>query len=153
HFGYLYKTEDGITSSASGDPSGVIHGTFSYTDPTGLKVNYNYNAGSRFTPGYNYNKGRPSSVAAAPDSAPAPAAAKYHKISAPSSSRYREPEYQEEPQYYREPPQEQYVEPAPQYRSRSRSAYRDSADVYQERRNRPPSRGGNDLLDDVNYRG
>lgn len=47
-FGYLYKTEDGITSSARGDPSGKIQGKFSYTDPTGLKVNINYNAGSRF---------------------------------------------------------------------------------------------------------
>lgn len=25
----------------------MIHGTFSYTDPTGLRVNYNYNAGTR----------------------------------------------------------------------------------------------------------
>lgn len=61
----MYKTEDGIVSSARGDPSGVIHGTFSYTDPTGLKVNYNYNAGSRFTPGLNYHKGHASAAAPA----------------------------------------------------------------------------------------
>lgn len=47
-FGYLYQTEDGIVSSARGDPSGKIQGTFSYTDPTGLRVNINYNAGSRY---------------------------------------------------------------------------------------------------------
>lgn len=44
----MYQTEDGIVSSARGDPSGKIRGTFSYTDPTGLRVNINYNAGSRF---------------------------------------------------------------------------------------------------------
>ncbi|KAJ8962194.1 hypothetical protein NQ318_018161 [Aromia moschata] len=95
HFGYLYKTEDGIVSSARGDPSGVIHGTFSYTDPTGLKVNYNYNAGSRFTPGLGFKKGRVS------DAAPAPTASKYYKDQAPTSSRYREPEPNYDPQYYR----------------------------------------------------
>lgn len=46
-FGFLYRTEDGIAHAAKGDKNGVIHGRFSYTDPTGLKVNYNYNAGSQ----------------------------------------------------------------------------------------------------------
>nr|CAI5846727.1 unnamed protein product [Callosobruchus analis] len=46
----MYKTEDGILSVARGDPTGLIQGTFSYTDPTGLRVNYNYNAGNRKAP-------------------------------------------------------------------------------------------------------
>ncbi|XP_018320125.1 uncharacterized protein LOC108733446 [Agrilus planipennis] len=54
-FGFLYRTEDGIAHGARGDPNGQVHGRFTYTDPTGLKVNFNYNAGSRATPGYNYN--------------------------------------------------------------------------------------------------
>ncbi|XP_018567240.1 uncharacterized protein LOC108907891 [Anoplophora glabripennis] len=131
HFGYLYKTEDGIVSSARGDPSGVIHGTFSYTDPTGLRVNYNYNAGSRFTPGLNYHK-----PAAAPARAGVPA----------PKARYQEPDYEDDGQY-REQPEEQYVEPAPQYRPRGRTTYREPVDVYQERRSRPPP-GGNDLYED-----
>ncbi|KAJ8983260.1 hypothetical protein NQ317_015609 [Molorchus minor] len=87
YFGYLYKTEDGIVSSARGDPSGVIHGTFSYTDPTGLKVNYNYNAGSRGP-----------ATARAPA---APTAAKYYNSPAPARYRYTEPEPDYEGQYYR----------------------------------------------------
>lgn len=53
----MYRTEDGIQHAAKGNPDGVIQGRFTYTDPTGLKVNFNYNAGSRFTPGYTYNSG------------------------------------------------------------------------------------------------
>lgn len=59
-FGYLYQTEDGIVSSARGDPSGKIQGTFSYTDPTGLKVNINYNAGSRFDHRQNAQSASPT---------------------------------------------------------------------------------------------
>ncbi|KAF5305463.1 hypothetical protein FQA39_LY01554 [Lamprigera yunnana] len=55
-FGFLYRTEDGISHAAVGDPSGQVHGRFTYTDPTGLKVNFNYNAGSRTAPGYNYEQ-------------------------------------------------------------------------------------------------
>ncbi|KAK4881668.1 hypothetical protein RN001_004987 [Aquatica leii] len=45
-FGFLYRTEDGIAHAAVGNPSGQVQGRFTYTDPTGLKVNYNYNTGS-----------------------------------------------------------------------------------------------------------
>nr|AYA49891.1 cuticular protein 11 [Leptinotarsa decemlineata] len=145
-FGYHYKTEDGITSVARGDPSGVIHGTFSYTDPTGLKVNYNYNAGARNTP------------ASAPASGPAPARAaapapKYYNDPAPvPRGRASQPVYREEPQYYSEPSQDQYDEPVPQYRSRARPVYSEPEDAYQSRRGRPIARE-NDIYDDYNYRG
>ena len=114
-FGFLYRTEDGIAHAAKGDSNGVIHGRFSYTDPTGLKVNYNYNAGSRVAPGYS---------------------------EPPSSGQYQQPKAQQQqpkPQYqqpqprreeYREPPQydyeetPQYVEPEPQYVPRTRPSAR-----------------------------
>ncbi|KAJ8912797.1 hypothetical protein NQ315_002555 [Exocentrus adspersus] len=135
YFGYLYKTEDGIVSSARGEPNGVIHGTFSYTDPTGLRVNYNYNAGNRFTPGLNYHKGR--LPAAAPGAGRAAASS--------LKARYQDPDYEDDGQY-REQPEDDYVEPSPQYRPRARPSYREP-DVYQERRGRLPPRG-NELYDD-----
>ncbi|XP_048524983.1 uncharacterized protein LOC109532823 [Dendroctonus ponderosae] len=46
-FGFQYRTEDGISHSAQGDPTGYIQGSYSYKDPTGLKVNFNYFAGAR----------------------------------------------------------------------------------------------------------
>lgn len=46
-FGFLYRTQDGIAHAAKGDPGGAVHGRFTYTDPTGLKVNFNYNAGAQ----------------------------------------------------------------------------------------------------------
>ena len=55
-FGFLYRTEDGIAHAAKGEPGGVVHGRFTYTDPTGLKVNYNYNAGTGVTPKYKYDE-------------------------------------------------------------------------------------------------
>lgn len=55
-FGFLYRTEDGIAHAARGESDGQVHGRFTYTDPTGLKVNYNYNAGSKTAPGYKYNE-------------------------------------------------------------------------------------------------
>ncbi|KAK5650218.1 hypothetical protein RI129_001247 [Pyrocoelia pectoralis] len=60
-FGFLYRTEDGIAHAAVGERGGQVRGRFSYTDPTGLKVNYNYNTGSRTAPGLNYeqNQNRP----------------------------------------------------------------------------------------------
>ncbi|KAG5879555.1 hypothetical protein JTB14_016810 [Gonioctena quinquepunctata] len=139
-FGYHYKTEDGISSVARGDPNGVIHGTFSYTDPTGLKVNYNYNAGAGHAP------------ASAPSSAPAPAPRYYNNPAPAPRARARAPApvYREEPQYYSEPLQGQYEEPRQQYRARPQ--YSESADVYEQRRGRPIARN-NDIYDDYNYRG
>ncbi|XP_030753056.1 uncharacterized protein LOC115880071 [Sitophilus oryzae] len=49
-FGFAYRTEDGISHAAQGDPTGFIQGSYSYKDPTGLKVNFNYFAGSRNAP-------------------------------------------------------------------------------------------------------
>ncbi|XP_066254985.1 uncharacterized protein [Euwallacea similis] len=49
-FGFQYRTEDGISHAAQGDPSGFIQGAYSYKDPTGLKVNFNYFAGARNGP-------------------------------------------------------------------------------------------------------
>lgn len=46
-FGFKYRTEDGISHAAQGDPTGFIQGSYSYKDPTGLKVNFNYFAGAR----------------------------------------------------------------------------------------------------------
>lgn len=133
----------------------MIHGTFSYTDPTGLKVNYNYNAGSRVAPGYNYE--------------PIQAAPKYSNYQS-TLSRYTEPEpyyddnYQELPREPQPRPQPQpQPQPLPEYRPReaprsqyrgrprSRAQYREPVDVYSERRGRPIARE-NDLYDDYNYR-
>ncbi|GJQ81569.1 hypothetical protein Trydic_g9946 [Trypoxylus dichotomus] len=102
-FGFLYRTEDGIAHAAKGEPGGQVRGRFTYTDPTGLKVNFNYNAGSKTVPSYNYNE---------PLSA-------YEQKS--SNARNRQPQtLQYEDQYddgsYREQP-EQY-EFVPQRRSR-----------------------------------
>ncbi|KAB0800675.1 hypothetical protein PPYR_06414 [Photinus pyralis] len=58
-FGFLYRTEDGIAHAAVGEPGGQVHGRFTYTDPTGLKVNYNYNAGTKTAPGLNYEQNQP----------------------------------------------------------------------------------------------
>lgn len=55
-FGFLYRTEDGIAHGAKSEGDGIVSGRYSYTDPTGLKVNFNYNAGTRKAPGYNYNE-------------------------------------------------------------------------------------------------
>ncbi|RZB39843.1 Chitin bind 4 domain containing protein [Asbolus verrucosus] len=158
-FGFLYRTEDGIAHAAKGDSNGVIHGRFSYTDPTGLKVNYNYNAGSRVAPGYNY------------DDAPAPR---------PPQKQYQQPQKQyqqpqpareeyEEPEQYREPPVEyerpQYVQPQPKYVPRTRpparpqqrrtqvysAQYRESEENYQQqRRTRPAPRANNEVFDSYN---
>lgn len=37
-FGFLYRTQDGISHAAKGVPGGAVQGRFTYTDPTGLKV-------------------------------------------------------------------------------------------------------------------
>lgn len=58
-FGFQYKTEDGISHAAQGDPTGFIQGTYSYKDPTGLKVNFNYFAGNRATAQPQYNNPPP----------------------------------------------------------------------------------------------
>ncbi|KAL1505893.1 hypothetical protein ABEB36_005346 [Hypothenemus hampei] len=76
-FGFQYRTEDGISHAAQGDPNGFIQGTYSYKDPTGLKVNFNYFAGSR----HNSN------------SAP--------QQQDQVSSRYNAPQPYQEPQEYR----------------------------------------------------
>ncbi|XP_057662891.1 uncharacterized protein LOC130897921 [Diorhabda carinulata] len=146
-FGYLYKTEDGIVSSARGGPNGVIQGGFSYTDPTGLKVNINYNAGSRTSP----TAVEPSSKSA------------YSTPSVPVSSRYRSnlrttpSSMYNEPRYYNGPSQEydqyqeqEYLEQEPRYvpRPRAQPIYRTPQYTYQ-RRNRP---NNNEIYDDYNYR-
>lgn len=55
-FGFLYRTEDGIAHAAKSEGDGIIHGRYTYTDPTGFKLNFNYNAGTKVTPGYNYDQ-------------------------------------------------------------------------------------------------
>lgn len=55
-FGFLYRTEDGISHGAKSEGDGVVQGRYTYTDPTGLKVNFNYNAGTKRVPGYNYDE-------------------------------------------------------------------------------------------------
>lgn len=52
----MYRTEDGIAHAAKSEGDGIIHGRYTYTDPTGFKLNFNYNAGTKVTPGYNYNQ-------------------------------------------------------------------------------------------------
>ncbi|XP_072387245.1 uncharacterized protein [Diabrotica undecimpunctata] len=141
-FGYLYKTEDGITSSARGGPNGVIQGGFSYTDPTGLKVNINYNAGSRT---------RPSAVEPSQKQQSAP---KYYDNQSGSRSA---PVYRNQPQYYEQPSQgyqeyqePQYQQPQTRYRPRQPAYIRPQRieEVYQQRRNRPIN---NEIYDDYNY--
>lgn len=34
----------------------IIICRYTYSDPTGFKLNFNYNAGTKVTPGYNYNQ-------------------------------------------------------------------------------------------------
>ncbi|CAG9863446.1 unnamed protein product [Phyllotreta striolata] len=114
-FGYLYKTEDGIVSSARGGPNGAIQGGFSYTDPTGLKVNINYNAGSRASP----TAVEPSSRQRTPE------APRYYGNEANPPAPARAPVYRPrpQPQYYDDPAQDiQYeaVETNPRYISRPR---------------------------------
>lgn len=65
-FGFLYRTEDGIAHAAKSEGDGIVHGRYTYTDSTGFKLNFNYNAGTKVTPGYNYDQ-----QSAAPASAPA----------------------------------------------------------------------------------
>lgn len=96
-FGFLYRTEDGIAHGAIGDSSGIVHGRFTYTDPTGLKVNFNYNAGSRVSPGYDYNA-PPIPVASQPVySQPAPAAEPVYSSNAVSGSQPATPTYSSNP--------------------------------------------------------
>ncbi|KAI4458034.1 insect cuticle protein [Holotrichia oblita] len=115
-FGFLYRTEDGIAHAAQGEPGGQVRGRFTYTDPTGLKVNFNYNAGSKTAPGYNYNEPLSS----------------YEQNNYPqksSNERNRPPQAQYEDQYddgsYRAQESEQY-DYIPQRRSRPPSL-RDNA--------------------------
>lgn len=56
----MYRTEDGIAHAAKSEGDGIIHGRYTYTDPTGFKLNFNYNAGTKVTPGYNYNQAAPN---------------------------------------------------------------------------------------------
>ncbi|VEN45299.1 unnamed protein product [Callosobruchus maculatus] len=124
-FGYMYKTEDGILSVARGDPTGLIQGTFSYTDPTGLRVNYNYNAGQR----------------------KAPVVAPQRNVIQPSRDVYTE-----DPHDSFASQQSEY-EPQPQYKPRARRPlYTNAANVYQQRRNKPitPVHRSNVVYDD-NY--
>lgn len=113
-FGFLYRTEDGIAHAAKGDQDGIVHGRFTYTDPTGLKVNYNYNAGSRVTPKYNYDdapvpqyRRLPAELPREPQRAPRPAPV---EIQEPAPQQY-DPQYEAQPQYV---PRPRY-EPRPQY--------------------------------------
>ncbi|CAH1130808.1 unnamed protein product [Ceutorhynchus assimilis] len=106
-FGFQYRTEDGISHAAQGDPSGYIHGSYSYKDPTGLKVNFNYFAGTR-----NVN----SATQNVPESPPEP-----------------QQQYYSEPEPY-QPAQEEYIPrtrppssyPRPQYQSAYETRYTSS---------------------------
>ncbi|XP_045467594.1 uncharacterized protein LOC123676005 [Harmonia axyridis] len=133
-FGFLYRTEDGITSAARGNPDGKIQGRFTYTDPTGLKVNFNYNAGSRRAPGY---------ITDGPEDDGTYDPRKYET---PDQNLAPQPTYQNQPAAPRkyssqysvaeEEPQRAYNAPPPAV----------SADIYQQRRSRPPPQY-NDLQD------
>ncbi|XP_044757153.1 uncharacterized protein LOC123315504 [Coccinella septempunctata] len=123
-FGFLYRTEDGITSAARGNPDGKIQGRFTYTDPTGLKVNFNYNAGSRRAPGYT-NDGPEDDGTYDP-----------RKYENPDQNLRPQPNYQNQPEQPRntqysvaeeQDNQQVYNPPPPAI----------SADIYQQRRSRP----------------
>lgn len=66
-FGFLYRTEDGIAHAAKSEGDGIVHGRYTYTDPTGFKLNFNYNAGTKVTPGYNYDQAAPAQQSGAYD--------------------------------------------------------------------------------------
>lgn len=76
-FGFLYRTEDGIAHAAKSEGDGIVHGRYTYSDSSGFKLNFNYNAGTKVTPGYNYDQ-QPAAPAPAPTydqyDQPAPAA-------------------------------------------------------------------------------
>jgi hypothetical protein len=160
-FGFLYRTEDGIAHAAKGDSDGVIHGRFSYTDPTGLKVNYNYNAGSRVTPGYNYDD-----TPTPKQPTPRQYQAKQTRPTQTTPKQYQpEDDYSEPQQYndYEERPR--YQEPQPQYVPRTRPSagaqrrpsprpqqysdqYREPAQSYQQPRTRRPYATHNEVYED-----
>ncbi|EEZ98596.1 regulator of nonsense transcripts 1 [Tribolium castaneum] len=157
-FGFLYRTEDGIAHAAKGDSNGVIHGRFSYTDPTGLKVNYNYNAGSRVAPGYTYDNEptdngqyEPQKYQPQPQKQYQPTPKSYERHQQDYEA-YRQPQYQEAPQ-------PQYVEPkyVPQTRPQTRPASRplyssqySAVENYPQRRTRPPYATHNEVYEDYN---
>lgn len=63
-----------LFSSCIRCPTPLITSRYTYTDSTGFKLNFNYNAGTKVTPGYDYNQ--PASVPAynrQQSPAPAPA--------------------------------------------------------------------------------
>ncbi|XP_065157477.1 activating signal cointegrator 1 complex subunit 2 homolog [Atheta coriaria] len=107
-FGFLYRTEDGISHAAKGEPGGHVVGRFTYTDPTGLKVNFNYNAGSGVTPKYNYN------------AAPVASAPVYNNQGIVQEERRTKPpalqqQQQQQPiQQYQQPQQQYYAQPVQQ---------------------------------------
>lgn len=87
-------------SSARGGPNGVIQGGFSYTDPTGLKVNINYNAGSRTSPTATEPSTRTDS-GQYHEQPEVPAASNYgNEINARPRVSARAPVYRQEPEYY-----------------------------------------------------
>ncbi|KAL3277242.1 hypothetical protein HHI36_012593 [Cryptolaemus montrouzieri] len=136
-FGFLYRTEDGITSAARGNPDGKIQGRFTYTDPTGLKVNFNYNAGSRRAPGY-INDDPTDDGTYDPK-----------KYENPNQRLQSQPAYQNYPaapkkysaQYNVRDSQPAYNPPAPAA----------VADIYQQRRSRPPPLAANEIYEQSRY--
>lgn len=145
-FGFLYRTEDGIAHAAKGDSNGVIQGTFSYTDPTGLKVNYNYNAGSKFTPGYNYEAGPniPYDDGQYRE--------EYQREDYHQQYRQQTEAPQPQPQRQNRPQLQPEVESnyAPRSRPRYHSQYREPIEEHQQRRTRPSSSRYNEVYDDFN---
>ncbi|XP_044258771.1 glutenin, low molecular weight subunit-like [Tribolium madens] len=170
-FGFLYRTEDGIAHAAKGDSNGVIHGRFSYTDPTGLKVNYNYNAGSRVAPGYTYDD-QPTDNGQydpqkyqkqyqATDNGQHQPQKQYQPTPKPYQRHQQDYEAYRQPQY-EEAPQPQYVEPkyvpqtrppTSQQRPVSRPLYSSqysAVENYPQRRTRPPYATHNEVYEDYN---
>ncbi|KAK9887241.1 hypothetical protein WA026_021088 [Henosepilachna vigintioctopunctata] len=138
-FGFLYRTEDGITSAARGNSDGKIQGRFTYTDPTGLKVNFNYNAGSRRAPGY-INQGPEDDGTYDPK-----------KYENPNQNLQPQSVYQNVPQTPNRKYSSRYtspdlpeVEPQPEYNPLPPAV---SADIYQQRRSRPPTHRTNEVYD------
>lgn len=43
---FQYETQDGIRHDSRATPEKLVSGIYSYTDPTGLKVSWSYNAGA-----------------------------------------------------------------------------------------------------------
>ncbi|XP_022906531.2 uncharacterized protein [Onthophagus taurus] len=136
-FGFLYRTEDGIAHAAKGEQDGSVRGRFTYTDPTGLKVNYNYNAGSRVTPKYNYNEPLTSYEQNRYNN-------NNNKVQTQNDVGYEDDgSYRENQPIYQETQQPIYQQPQqPVYRETPQNVYQNQQPIYQDQgddqRSRPP---------------